>query len=126
MAGRDRRIDPKTKDYIVDDNGFRETTRTAITSIYHQLLGEKNQWAGDPDAGSEFFLLERAKNPIDSPRVIRDIIGRALQPIVDEGRITLATFEQERLIDRVNTEVTTEDIQTGETLDLVDLLPFIA
>jgi phage gp46-like protein len=125
MPGRDRVIDPLSKDYKADANGLREMTRTARTAIYHQLLGKKGQWMGDPDAGSEFHLLSRAKNPTTSPRVIRDIMTRALQGLIDEGRITVPTYEQERTIDRVTTSLVTIDQQSGETLDLVDLLPFV-
>ncbi len=125
MAGRDRQIDPATKDYIRDEFGEALTTRTAITSIYHQIAGELGQWVGDPEAGSEFFQLKRAKNPVTSPRVISDILNRALAVLVNAGDITEPAFEQVRSIDRVDSSVFTEDIQEGERLDHVDLLPFV-
>lgn len=125
MAGRDRQIDPILKDYIRDEFGEALTTRTAITSIYHQIAGELGQWVGDPGAGSEFFQLKRAKNPLSSPQVIRDITNRALAPLVNAGDITEPEFEQIRFIDRVDSSVVTEDLQSGELLDIVDLLPFV-
>jgi hypothetical protein len=125
MAGRDRQIDPLTKDYIRDEFGEALTTRTAITSIYHQIVGELGQWVGDPDAGSEFFQLKRAKNPLTSPQIIRDITNRALAILVNAGDITEPDFEQVRSIDRVDSSVFTEDLQSGELLDIVDLLPFV-
>ena len=125
MAGFDRVIDPFTKDYVRNDAiSSVAKSRNALTAIYHQFLTELGQWWGDPDAGSRFFTLARAKNLQSSPIVIQDITSRALQPLIDDGRITAPSFQSERLTQRVNQEVNVTDLQSGEQLELTDLLPF--
>lgn len=125
MAGLDRQLDPNTGDYIRDDD--RNTvlkSRDATTPIYHQVKTEIGQWLGDPDAGSRFTELDRAKSVERTQVVIRDIMTEALAPLVDDGRITPLEFRSERDIDRVDSETTVTDLQTGETLVLTDLLSF--
>ena len=126
MAGLDRVIDPNTKDYVRDDaTGSVLKTRNASTAMYHQLVGIKGQWWGDPDAASRLVELERAKSLLRTPQVIQDIITQALKGLIDEGRITGPVFEQTRDIDRIDSGITVEDLQSGETLQLRDLLPFV-
>ncbi len=125
MAGLDRVIDPVTKDYVSDGNGGRLKTRTARTAIYHQLITRLGQWWGDPTAGSGFFELARSVSTLQTPRVIEDVTTQALKRLVDLGRITAPVFETERVGDRVNHSVTVTDIQSGETLKLTSLLPFV-
>jgi phage gp46-like protein len=124
-AGKTRVLDPITRDYVLDeDRGAVQVVRDARTAIYHQIQTKLGQWWGDPDAGSRMFELERAKSLLRTPIVIQDIFSEALQPLVDDGRITDPEFETERRIDRITTSVTTTDVQTGEELELTDLLPF--
>lgn len=125
MAGKTRVIDAQTKDYVTNDAGNgTKTTRNASTAIYHQIKTQLGEWWGDPTAGSRMFELDRAKNALASPLVIQDIWSEALQPLINDGRITVPVFETERLTDRVNIEVTSTDLQSGEQLELTDLLPF--
>lgn len=124
MAGKDRRIDPVTRDYIADDAGGWEYTRTAATAIYHQVQGELDRWAGDPERGSRFYTLARAKSSLRTPQVVVDIARQALEPLVAEGRITEPEVEIERDRDRIRMQVVVTDLSTGEELDLTELLPF--
>ncbi len=123
MAGFDRVIDPISRDYVSDSSGGRQKTRDASTAIYHQIITKLGKWVGDPTAGSRFFTLGRAKNPISTPQTIRDISIEALTPLVEDERITEPEFEQERTLDRVLTAINVRDIQSGETLELLNLLP---
>lgn len=123
MAGLDRVIDPLTKDYVSDGAGGRQKTRDASTAIYHQFLTRLGKWIGDVDAGSRFFTLDRAKNPISSPLTIQDIATEALTPLVDAERITAPTFRSDRSLERVITAIDVTDIQSGESLNLLNLLP---
>ncbi len=126
MAGLDRVIDSNTGDYVRDDaTGAVTKTSNASTAIHHQVKGIRGQWWGDPDAGSRLIELERAKSLLRTPQVIADILTQALQRLIDDGRITAPTFEQQRMIDRIDTSITVEDLQSGETLQLRDLLPFV-
>lgn len=125
MAGLDRVLDPQTKDYVLGANGAWQTTRTAATAIYHAVKGNFGQWPGDPDAGSRFFELARAKSiAAKSAIVLADISRGALKPLVDEGRITEPQIVAEREIDRVAQSVVVYDRQTGEQLSLTRLLSF--
>jgi phage gp46-like protein len=125
MAGKSRVIDPITKDYVLDEaRGTVMVVRDARTAIYHQVQTRLGQWWGDPGAGSRLFELERAKSLLRTPIVIKDIFSEALAPLVEDGRITEPAFESLRTIDRIDTSVTTSDMQTGEELELTDLLPF--
>lgn len=125
MAGRDRIIDAITRDYVKDENGECTTTRTAATSLFHAVRQKKGQWVGDPDGGSEFADLSRAKNTLQSPRVIRDIFTRAARRLLEAGRIGEAEFEQIRKSDRIDSNITVLDLQSGEKIQLLDLLPFV-
>ena len=123
MAGFDRVIDPVSRDYVSDGKGGRKKTRDASTAIYHQFITQLGRWIGGPDKGSDFFKLDRAKNPLSKPMEIQDIAVAALAPLVEEERITEAVFEQDRSIDRVLTKINVTDIQSGEKLELLNLLP---
>jgi phage gp46-like protein len=125
MSGLDLRIDPLTRDYIFDSStGTWETTRSAETAVYHQIVGDYGAWVGDPEAGSRFFELARGKSTLKTPAVVADILAECLQPLVDDGRISEPVTNTERqAVDRVAAETTVIDLQTGEELDLVDLLP---
>lgn len=123
--GLDRRIDPITRDYILDETtGQWETTRSAETKVYHQVTGDRDMWAGDHLAGSRFHELARGKSTLLTPAVIADILSECLEPLVDAGYITPPEIQAERpASDRAIASTTTTDLTTGEELDLVDLLP---
>ena len=126
MAGRDRVINPITRDYVRDEaTGTSKTTRNASTSIYHQAATRLGQWWGDPKAGSLLYQLERAKSLLRTPVIIRDIFSQFLQPLIDKGAITPPSFESLRRVDRIDTEATVLDLQSGEELKLSDLLPYV-
>jgi len=125
MAGTDRRIDPETGDYIADGSGGYETTRSAETSVYHQIKGNLGQWAGDPAAGARFFELERASSTLLTPLVVRDMTEEALSPLVAAGLVAEPEIVTERSIDRVAQESTITDLQSGEDMDLSAILPSV-
>jgi len=124
MSGLDRKLDPSTGDYVADDAGGWETTRSAQNAIYHQIKGELDRWVGDPQAGSRFYTLARAKSSVRTPQVVVDIARQALARLVAVGRITAPEIETERDRDRILQRIVTTDLETGEQLDLTDLLPF--
>lgn len=124
MAGLDRSIDPLTRDYVEDGAGGWETTRDASTAIWHQVQGRLGGWAGDPQAGSRFHTLARAKSSSRTPAVVADIARGALRPLVAAGLISEPDIIVERDRSRIASETTVTDLQTGEQLDLTDLLSF--
>lgn len=123
MAGLDRLIDSATGDYLDDGAGGTKTTRSAITKLHHQLKTPLGSWFGDPLAGSRLHELERSKNSVRSPRVIEDMVRECCLPLQEESAIGEVTFRAERGIDAVEWEANAKDLQTGEDLDLSDLLP---
>jgi len=125
MAGFNRTINAATRDYVSDGKGGTEKTRNAQTPLCYQIATQLNQWWGDPDAGSRLFELERAKSSLRTPIVLRDILAQALQPLVDEGRLTEPAIETDRNLDRIDSSILTTDLSTGEQLDLVELLQFV-
>jgi phage gp46-like protein len=116
MAGRDRIIDPVTKDYVRDDNGNCETETDGRTSVYHQLTDEKDTWWGDPDAGSDLHKLARAKNGEVALARAADITRAALEPLEEAGVIDQVEVQVER--DQANRLVIASQqrsVQSGET-----------
>lgn len=124
MAGTDRVIDPVTRDYVEDGAGGWEETRNASTAVYFQVQIEKGNWAGRPGAGSRFHQLARAKSSQRTVAVLSDMAREAMQPLVDAGLISEPTIVVERDVNRIASETTVVDQQTGEELDLGSLLPF--
>jgi phage gp46-like protein len=125
MGTINREIDPETGDYVFDAaTGATTTTRNALTVIYHQVKTRLGQWWGDPEAGSRMFELRRAKNLLRTPIIIQDIFSEALTPLVEDGRHTEPEYESERTGDRVTTKVVVTDTQSGDQLQLTELLPF--
>jgi phage gp46-like protein len=123
MAGRDRKLDPGTGDYVADGRGGYETTTTAETALYHQIQGELGRWWGDAAAGSRLYELDRAKSHARITRTaLEDRLREALAPLFEAGRITEVSVQASRDRDRASFEVTCRDGQRGELLDLTDLL----
>lgn len=109
MPGRDRRLDPRTGDYIPDGAGGYQHTTTIETEIQHQLKAVFGSWWGDDKAGSR--LRELLTGHIDAPtRVLAKRYAQlALQPFVDAGRGRDLTIK-----------VSTEAQQYRIEIDLVD------
>jgi|GEM_PF-6155013 len=120
----DRRIDPRTGDYVSDGRGNWQTTTTSETAVYHQLRGDKGRWWGDADAGSRFFELDRAKSALRTAVVVRDILQDALEPLVDAGRIASPQIAIERALDQLSANTSAFDLQSGAEIHLIRLLPF--
>src|SRR5215207_3074440 len=103
MPGRDRKLDPRTGDYIPDGKGGYLYTTTIETEIQHQLKGVFGSWWGDPNAGSR--IRELAKGHMDTPTIVlaKRYAELALRPFVDAGRardlqIAVATRGQQIII----------------------------
>jgi phage gp46-like protein len=123
MAGRDRKLNVLTGDYIADGNGSYETTTTAETAIYHQMRGDKGKWWGDYNAGNRFFELARVKSIQNvSVNRLRDVISELLQPLIDANRVHGLIFRDERKGDRIDIEATVIDSQSGEVVSLTEVL----
>lgn len=122
MAGRDRKLDPITGDYIPDGRGGWQTTRTIQTAVHHQIHGERGRWAGDKDAGSEIHLLPK-KNTESTMQRGADVIREALAVFEADGRATdvqVAVDRDQR--GRQAFRASIRDTQSGEVVS--SLIPF--
>lgn len=52
MGNLDRRIDPVTKDYVLDGQGGCELTSTAEVALYLQMTMHLDEYWADPELGS--------------------------------------------------------------------------
>lgn len=124
MPGRDRVLDPISRDYVRDDNGSWKTTRTIATGIYHQLLGRRNQWWGDFAAGSDLYLMEQESNSPGSLELHIERVRSAIRPFEEQGLARDLEVEGERdTRHRQTTRSQVVDVQSGTEIDLA---PFLA
>lgn len=121
MPGLNRRIDPATGDYIRDGRGGHETTPTIETGVYHQIRGKRRLWIGDPDAGSDLYLLPRRNLDRGAVVFADDAIRRAVQPFVDAGEATaVETALQAEKTGRLAGAASITDVQAGD-IDITDI-----
>ena len=125
MAGFNRRIDPRSRDYVSDGKGGTLKDRDARTPLYLAIKIQKGLWPLGPEDGSTFHELRRTVSDLTTVRVVVDKTINAVQPLVDAGRVEPPVIRTERILDRINEEVCIVDIQTGEELELTDLLPLV-
>jgi phage gp46-like protein len=122
-VGRDRKIDPATRDYV-RAGGARATTTSIQPRVYHAVTGKRNRWAGDPNQGSELYTLTTKRlGPAFKSEAI-DGLAVALEPFVSQGlardlRITVEIDANGRAL----IEGSLTDVQAGP-IDLSDLTPF--
>lgn len=114
MPGKDRKIDPVTRDYIKDDVGGYETTTSIGTQVYHQLAGELDQWWGDSSAGSELHLVKYQGAGADGEAFAENAAKTALARFQQEGLARDLWVEAEAVGTRVYTSARMVDIQGAE------------
>lgn len=124
MPGRDRKIDPVTRDYVKNGRGGYETTTTIATKVYHQLKGKRGTWWGDPDAGSDCHLIPQKGAGVGGIVFAKNAIRTALQRFVDQGlardiEVEATSTASGRIVPR--SSIT--DIQAGK-IDTTGLTPF--
>lgn len=78
-------IDPATGDYLQKDGRPVNTNSLRLPS-YYRLKTKRKQWQYAPNDkfGADFFKI--VKNSNQTPSQVETVGGRALQPIVDDGR----------------------------------------
>jgi phage gp46-like protein len=93
MAGLDRKIDPVTKDYIADGFGGFETTTTIAPAAYHQLVGKRGFWWGNPDQGSDLHLIANENISQKTFIFAKNAIATAMQMFIDQRRARDLTID---------------------------------
>lgn len=88
MNGQSWKIDPTTRDYIMDSTGNPVQDTTLQTPIYVRTMGRRTQWLHAPDDGwgSDFFQIKNNKQLSSQPNVLVAAQRRCLQPLIDDGR----------------------------------------
>ncbi len=119
----DRRINPLTGDYVMDGAKY-EYTSTIETGCYHQCKGQRNRWPGDPNAGSDLYLIPTKGLTRSTVVFAEDAIRRALQPFIDSGDATDLQIETEvePTFGRLILQSSITDVQAGQ-LNLTDIAP---
>ncbi|MEM9488098.1 MAG: hypothetical protein AAGC55_03080, partial [Myxococcota bacterium] len=85
MTGRDRRIDPRTRDYVSDGQGGVETAAPAASAIYHAIATQRGSVIIDPSAGCR--LADLKVSTADAAPLAVHVVELALQPLVTDGQI---------------------------------------
>jgi len=120
MPGLDRLLDPATRDYQDDGLGGYVETTTLEPQIYHQLTGRLNQWAADPDAGCDLYLVPPKANDANI-REREAAMQHALQPFIREGAADqLHTKVVRELLNRLGLEAELNDLQDATRDPLED------
>lgn len=84
VPGYDRQLDPLTGDYVDATGGEYAETLTIAPAVYHQVKGERRWW-GDPDHGSDLYLVKQQGTGIAGQRFAENAIRAALQVLADAG-----------------------------------------
>lgn len=124
MPGYDRKLDPVTGDYIDDGAGGWEYVDTIETEVIHAVKDRRNQWDGDPSAGSDIHTLETANLGERDRLLAKRIMEVALQPFVDDGRARnlRVSVEINDEFNRFEVSASMTDVQNGGA-DLSILTP---
>src|SRR5262249_39312336 len=96
MAGSDRILDAATGDYVSDGKGGYQKTTDIRTAVWHQIAGNRGQWVGDVDAGSDLWKFERTGNSLATAIAAKDAMVQCLKPFVDDGRAAQVAVSTDR------------------------------
>jgi phage gp46-like protein len=123
MAGRDRIIDPATKDYVKNSTGGYATTTTIGTQIYHQMSTKLGHWWGDPTAGSNLHLVTQYGAAEDGRVFATNAVKTSLSRFVSEGLARDLRVEAVAINNRISVSSSAVDIQ-GAQVGVSGVTPF--
>jgi phage gp46-like protein len=114
----DLAIDPLTGDFAWqtegDGAGGFVTTENADTAVRRALLEVRGAWWGDPEAGAEFDELWQLGDGDAAELFARDACRRALQRLIDAGRIADLDIAVTRdRVGRFTIETRFRNVRTG-------------
>lgn len=87
MGAFNFRIDPETRDYVLDGAGSFELDATAQTPMVLQLLDARGQWWAEIRLGSNLARVFTGTLPSDPAQALRAVVVEALQAFVRSGRL---------------------------------------
>ena len=123
MAGRDRIIDPKTRDYVKNSTGGYETTDTIGTKLYHQLAGKRGHYWGDKDHGSDLHQVKEHGSGELGLAFAENAVKTATARMVEDGEARDLRVEATAVDGRVSVDASIVDIQ-GAEVAVEGLTPF--
>lgn len=85
MGKLDRRIDPTTKDYVPDGKGGFQLTDTAEVAGYLQIAIHRDEYAYDPELGSNAHKLPRTNLSAAGIQFATEDLRAALMLLVEAG-----------------------------------------
>lgn len=102
-------LDPKTGDYVMS-GGAPEQTDSLTIPAYIRMKTKRTQWlyAPNSDYGADFYLVKKRRTN-ENASSIENIAGRALQPLIDDGRssnISITTTDVARHGLQLETQIT--------------------
>jgi phage gp46-like protein len=118
MAGKDRKLDPATGDYIPDGRGGWQYVTTIESEVMHRLRDQADKFRGDPAHGSNLYRIPLEGHLDEVTRLrARRYAEVALQPIVDAGRgarlRTTAVINRDAQPPRIDVDTTIADVQSA-------------
>jgi phage gp46-like protein len=120
----DAYIDPLTGDYAQADalrpgTLQRDPANGLANAVYLRITTPLGSWWADPTLGSRLHELQREKDTPRVERLAQQYCEQALQPLIDDGRVTSLVVDTQRLPGRLNVRVELVDAQgTTRTFDM--------
>lgn len=81
------RIDPATQD-LAFTNGRFEHEDDLLTPLFIRLNSWRGSYIDDPEFGSRLYELLSEKSPATAAKKAPDMVREALQPMLDDGRLS--------------------------------------
>jgi phage gp46-like protein len=88
----DIQINPRTRDWEMDADGFLVSTNSLAQAGYIRLTAHFGEWMHDTTLGSTLFDLNAKAETTGESEVVRRA-ERALQPLIDDGRASSVTVK---------------------------------
>lgn len=116
-------IDPKTKDYVLDDKGKPVQTNSLTVPSYIRLKTRRGQWLYAPNTnyGSTFFQLKKHQTVGDNT-LLENAAKTALTPIVNDGRASLIEINTTG-VSRNSAELQTKITEKSGRVETLSLKP---
>lgn len=114
MAGRDRIIDPATRDYVKNSTGGYETTDTIGTKFYHQIAGKRGHYWGDRNHGSDLHHVKDHGSGEVGLAFAENAVKTACAKLIEDGEARDLRVVATAVNGRVSVDASIVDIQGAE------------
>lgn len=113
MAGRDRKLDPVTGDYLPDGKGGCLHVTTIETEVLHQQRERFNRWWGDRFSGSRLWELQTGNLDPATLALAKRWAELAMQGFIDSGRARDLRVSVVKDGQRISISTSMTDVQNG-------------